>query len=172
MKIGSSKLFSGQRFYSLLSLSLFFFITLCCVAVSFKQFGAKAKDLPLLQIPTIALTSPVQTSLVKNRALEVPDHIVGSYSVYPNKTLLVGHSSEVFQNLAKTKIKDQIKFNHLNYSVTRIQTVPKSEISMKKLLTPTKTENSSNVIILMTCAGQPLQNPDYSHRLIVTAKQI
>ncbi len=172
MKIGSSKLVSNQHFYNLLSLSLFFFAIVCCVAISFKQFGANAKDLPTLQIPALALSSPVQTSTVKNRTLEVPDHIVGSYSIYPNQTLLIGHSSDIFQNLSKIKINNQIKFKHINYSVTDIKLVPKSKISMKKLLTPTKTETSSSTLILMTCAGQPLAGDDYTHRLIVTARQI
>lgn len=125
-----------------------------------------AENLPTLHIPAIGLTTPVEKSTITNSELSVPDRIAGSYSMYPSKTLLIGHSATVFQNLKHLKIGDEITYDQKTYLVTEITEQLKSTISMKEILASA----SQPTIIIMTCSGQPLSQNDYTHRLIITAQ--
>lgn len=119
-----------------------------------------------LNIPSINLTSDVTTLQLENRELKTPDNIVGSFSRAENKTLLIGHSSTVFQNLNRVAFGEEINYNDHIYTVRKIETLEKSEIDMSKLLARAK----EDTLVIMTCAGDDLGGGDATHRLIVTAE--
>ena len=119
-----------------------------------------------LNIPSINLASDVTTLQLENRELKTPDSIVGSFSRAENKTLLIGHSSTVFQNLNRIAFGEEINYNDHIYTVQKIETLEKSEIDMSKLLARAK----KDTLVIMTCAGDDLGNGDATHRLIVTAE--
>ena len=118
-----------------------------------------------LKISSIGLSTPVEVLTVTEKTLEAPDKIAGSFSQNQNKTLLIGHSSTVFQNLKNINIDDEINYLGKIFIVKKLETIEKSEVKMPKLLEKT----TENTIILMTCAGHHLSGQDYSHRLVVTA---
>ena len=64
-----------------------------------------------LSIPAIDLTSDVTTLQLENHALNTPDTIVGSYSQAEHKTLLIGHSTTVFERLNEIKVGDLIEYD-------------------------------------------------------------
>lgn len=121
-----------------------------------------------LVIPSINLTSGVTKLELKDRKLNTPDSIVGSYVRNPNKTFLIGHSTTVFKNLDQVKEEDIIIYNNVEYKVTNMEIFRKSDIDMNELL---KAETEDTVVI-MTCAGDLLDEHDATHRLIVTAVKI
>lgn len=125
-----------------------------------------AANYPLFQAGAINLESPVKPVSVYDHQLEVPNTIIGSYSIYANKILLVGHSSTIFRNLHQINLGDQFVYDSETYHVTKIETLEKSAISMNDVLT----DSEVKTLILMTCAGQPLPNQDATHRLLVTAE--
>lgn len=98
--------------------------------------------------------------------LEVPEQIAGSYSVHQNKTLIVGHSSTIFKNLKYLQLGDTITYSEKEYTITKIEEKLKQDISMAEVL---KSE-TEDTLVLMTCAGDPVGNGDYTHRLIVIAR--
>ena len=116
-------------------------------------------------IPEIELVSDVTKLTLDNNALNTPDTIVGSYSRNQNKTLLIGHSTSVFQNLKEVKMYSEILYNGNRYVVAEIKTMSKSEINMNQIL---KSEDRETLII-MTCAGELLEDGDATHRLLITA---
>ena len=118
-----------------------------------------------ISIPSIGLSSDVTKLELNGQRLDTPDTIVGSYSDHNNKTLLIGHSTTVFQNLFKLNLRDSIKYDDKTYIIKQIHMVKKSKISMKKLLNTAE----KDTIVLMTCAGTLLDNGDATHRLIITA---
>lgn len=119
-----------------------------------------------LRIPDISLTTDVTTLELKDHKLATPDRIVGAYSKTKSKTLLIGHSSTVFDNLDNVKIGEKIFYNDEKYIISDIKTVIKEDIDMSKLLAPAETKT----IIIMTCAGEQISATDASHRLLVTAE--
>ncbi len=120
-----------------------------------------------LSIPSISLTAPVTTIPFTGPKLDVPEQIAGSYSVHDNKTLIIGHSSTIFQGLKETKIGEKITLNNKMYQIMKIEEKAKSDISMQDVLQ----EENIDTIILMTCSGEsiPGTDGDHTHRLIVTA---
>lgn len=129
--------------------------------------AANADGLPHLSIPSIALDTPVVSIELNNRELIAPDTIAGIYASSNNKLFVIGHSSTVFQKLNQIKIDDIFTYNNTAYRVKQLETLPKSDISMTKILQP----ETMPTLIIMTCAGTPLPNQDATHRLIVTATQ-
>lgn len=128
--------------------------------------GAKNYDVSAnLSIPSIGLNSDVTTLKLNNYELETPDTIVGSFSNHSNKTLLIGHSTTVFQDLHEIELGDQILYADKTYVVKNIETLAKNEISMDEILK----KEEKDTIVIMTCAGTLLDGGDASHRLIVTA---
>ena len=121
-----------------------------------------------LEIPSIGLFSDVTTLELNNHKLETPDTIVGSFSRNDNKTLLIGHSTTVFKNLAGARLHDLFFYNDEIFEVVKIETLAKNQINMDEILAP----SDSPTIIIMTCAGEPLENQDATHRLIVTATKV
>ncbi len=120
---------------------------------------------PNLEIPVIGLNTPVTTLELKNHQLIAPELIAGSFSQHDNKTLIIGHSSSVFEKLNKLKSGDQFVYQDKSYVITNSEVLAKSNVNMQAILAPAP----SDTIILMTCAGDPLPNQDATHRLIVTA---
>ena len=118
-----------------------------------------------LNISSISLNAPVTKLNVESGKLETPIDIVGSYSTNINKTLLIGHASGVFKNLANVKTDDEIIYNGETYRVISSETIEKSAVNMERLLANTKRP----VLKIMTCAGEYYEQGDASHRLIVTA---
>lgn len=118
-----------------------------------------------LKIPSIELVSDVTDLELENQKLSTPDKIVGSFSYHDNKTLLIGHSTTVFQDLNNVEIGDEIIYGDSSYRVSGIQTEQKENIKMQDIL---KAEREDTIVI-MTCAGELLENGDATHRLIVTA---
>ena len=118
-----------------------------------------------LIIPSIRFASDVATLSLEDGKLNTPDEIVGSYSNVSSKTLLIGHSSTVFQELHRVSDNDTIIYSGKLYTVSSISTLPKSEISMAKLLE----SSPRDTLVIMTCAGELYDNGDASHRLIVFA---
>lgn len=119
-----------------------------------------------LSIPSIGLKSDVTKLSLEDNKLDTPNAIVGSYSENKNKTLLVGHSTTVFKDLADIEKGSTINYNDKTYIVTKRKMILKSHISMEKLLK----EEKSDTLIIMTCAGELYGNGDATHRLIITAK--
>ena len=119
-----------------------------------------------LQIPSIVLTSDVTNLKLENGELKTPENLVGSYT-RGGTTLLIGHSTTVFQNLQDVKIGDEVDFGDSVYNIYSTETVAKSDISMNQLL-----ESSDEPqLILMTCAGELYDNGDSTERLIIKANK-
>ena len=118
-----------------------------------------------LIIPSIGLTSGVTKLELHDHKLDTPDSIVGSYSQNTNKTFLIGHSSTIFKNLYQVKIGETITYNNTGYTITSMEIFKKSDIDMKDVL---KAEEKDTLVI-MTCAGEVMNETDATHRLIVTA---
>lgn len=118
-----------------------------------------------IEIPDISLVSDVTDLSLEDGKLNTPDTIVGSFSIHKNKTLLIGHSSSVFHDLYLAKIGDEIKYDNKSYFIDKIEYKLKSDIKMSKVLA----EEDEDTVVIMTCAGQMLENNDATHRLIITA---
>ena len=118
-----------------------------------------------ISIPSISLTTDVAALTLRGNRLDTPDHIAGSFSRSPHKTLIIGHSSTVFQDLDNVQLGDQLQYADTDFIVTNITTLAKTEIDMNDLLTTADTDT----VIIMTCAGTDLGHGDATHRLLVTA---
>ena len=121
-----------------------------------------------LVVPKIGLNSDVTTLTLDNNSLNTPDEIVGSYSQAKNKTLLIGHSATVLENLYQVALGDGINYDDADYKIVAIDMVPKYQIEMSKLLSSA----DRDTLVIMTCAGQLLDGGDATHRLIVTATKL
>ncbi|MBR3254274.1 sortase [Candidatus Saccharibacteria bacterium] len=119
-----------------------------------------------LEIPAIDLNSDVTTLNIEDHQLKTPRTIVGSYSQSENKTLLIGHSSTVFSKLDQIWVGDIVNYNGYSYLVKDIIIDKKENISMRELLRAAETDT----LIIMTCAGNDLEDGDATHRLIITAE--
>lgn len=118
-----------------------------------------------LSIPAIDLTSDVTNLKLNGTKLDTPATIVGSYSQAENKTLLIGHSTTVFENLNQVQIGDEIDYDGKKYVVKKSEILAKAEIDMGELLAGAETDT----LVVMTCAGELLGGGDATHRLIITA---
>ena len=121
-----------------------------------------------LNIPSIELSSDVAKTYLDNRKIATPSYIVGSFSRAKNKTLLVGHSTTVFDKLDNVKVNDEIKYNDNKYVIRSVETLEKKYIDMDKILAPAE----KDTLVLMTCAGELYDNGDASERLIITAELV
>ena len=119
----------------------------------------------VLRIPSIELSVDVTALQLDGRELKTPDYIAGSYSGGRNKTLLIGHSTTAFKSLDDARIGDVVTYHDMAYKITEIEILPKVRISMSKLLSG----SDKPTLVLMTCAGELLDNQDATHRLIVTS---
>ena len=121
-----------------------------------------------LEIPSIGLVSDVTEIEMEGRKLDVPDAMVGSFASAENKTLLVGHSTTVFDNLDEVSLRDEIVYNGKIYKVSGITWALKERVHMSELL---KREDEDTLVI-MTCAGELLDGGAATHRLIITASAL
>ena len=121
-----------------------------------------------LAIPSVDLITPVTALELKDHKLNTPNTIVGSYTKNDNKTLLIGHSTTVFKDLSYVNNGDKIYYNDKNYQIVSIETIAKPDIDMNELLSPAK----HNTLVIMTCAGDLVDETDATHRLIVTAEEV
>ncbi len=121
----------------------------------------------LLSIDAISLHAPVKKVVLSGKTLEVPEQIAGAYSVYENKTLIMGHSSTIFTRLHELKLGDKISYNGKEYTIRNIEEKQKQDIVMKDILRA----EEKDTLILMTCSGDKIEGTasDHTHRLILTA---
>lgn len=127
--------------------------------------STEALGYPELNIPSIALNTPVQPITLTDHQLIAPNTIAGVYHANINKTFIIGHSSTVFQNLHQTQTNATFIYDHQTYRITSSEIVEKSDINMQSILAPAEVDT----IVIMTCAGEPLPGQDATHRLIITA---
>ncbi len=135
------------------------------IIIGCQPTATDAVNYPELQISSIDLESPVEPIEPVDRQLEAPATIAGAYSQHNNKTLIIGHSTTVFQNLHNVKIGEEITYGNRIYKVIDTETLLKQDVNMKEVLQGTDRET----IIIMTCAGELLKNQDATHRFLVTA---
>lgn len=129
-----------------------------------KQYDIAAK----LSIPSISLETGVTKLDVVDGQLPTPDGIAGSYTWAENKTLLIGHYAAVFNDLDEVSLGDEIRYDGKIYIVKKIEIREKSTIEMREVLQRADTDT----LVIMTCAGQMLENGDATHRLLVTGVRV
>ena len=145
---------------------LYIFVFLAYLLVGFMPAGATNYEISTqLSIPSAGIYSDVTKLSLENHELKTPDTIVGSFSRSDNKTLLIGHSSTVFENLGLAKVGDEIVYNSNIYYIYNIYTIDKSEVDMQQVLR----EAERDTLVLMTCAGEPIGETDATKRLIIEA---
>ena len=118
-----------------------------------------------MYIPKIDLYSDIVTMHLDGRVLHTPDYIVGRFTMAKNKTLLVGHRHTIFGELHNVAVGDTIWYDDTLYRVEKTETLPKPEINMNAVLAPAE----KDTIVIMTCAGEDLEDGDASHRFMITA---
>ena len=151
-----------------IGLYVFSFLVFLVIGFMPAEANAHDDDYGELVIPSIDFASEVVTAEKDEGELKVPYDMVGRYSRYKNKTLLVGHSSTVFGDLVNVRIGDKIAYDDNIYAVSNVELVEKDLIEMRKIL---KAE-VVDTLIIMTCAGQDLGGGDSTHRLLVTAIEV
>ena len=145
---------------------LYFVCFVAYLVVNLRTVEAKAYDVATnLMIPSIGLSSDVTELTLVDGELKTPDTIVGSYRRAANKTLLIGHSSTIFQELNKVDVGDKIFYDGTIYYIVGAETIEKSEVNMGAVLAKAPRQT----LVVMTCAGQDLGGGDATHRLLVTA---
>lgn len=145
---------------------LYVFSFLIYLVIGFLPAGASSSASgELLEIPAINLNSPIVNSELKDGNFTVPDYEVGRYSRAENKVFLFGHSTTVFSDLDKVSLRDEIRYNGKLYKVISRDVMLKESINMTKILK----RADKDTIVVMTCAGELLENRDATHRLILTA---
>ena len=121
-----------------------------------------------LFIPSIGLVARVENIKRQGNTLKSPDYIAGAYFATEHKTVIIGHSSTIFKNLHNIKVGDKFNFDNKGYAVKKIEILEKSVIDMNEIVA----ETEDNTLVLMTCYGESLGGQDFSHRFIVTAKEV
>ena len=150
--------------------SVFVIVTILVTAVYFAVglSPARATEYEIdatVEIPSIDLSADVTKLSLTDEGLATPDTIAGSYSRSEDKTLLIGHSTTVFQDLDEVKLGDEIYYDGNKYKVVEISYLRKEDIVMSEILKSEKKET----LLLMTCAGTLLPGGDATHRLIIRA---
>lgn len=135
------------------------------IIVGCQPTATDAVNYPELIIGSIDLDSPVEPIEPVDRQLEAPATIAGAYSQHNNKTLIIGHSTTVFKELHNVKIGEELTYGNRQYLIVDTETVLKKDVNMKAILQGSERET----LIIMTCAGELLENQDATHRLLVTA---
>lgn len=121
-----------------------------------------------LLIPSISLESDVTKLQLEKNGLNTPDEIVGSFSAEKNKTLLIGHASTVFSHLNEVNVGDIVSYYDKKYSIIDKIVLDKQDIFMADLLESAKTDT----LVIMTCAGEMLENGDATQRLLLFAEKL
>lgn len=152
--------------FYLIALPIYFYFGFQPSMNSAAAMAAEAENaVTSIQIPNISLDTPVVESTLNGSVLSVPDYIAARFVGGKNKTLIMGHSSTVFENLTGVAAGDEIIYAGKIYHVDEVFVKEKSEISMNEILAAEKTDT----LVLMTCYGEDLGGQDYSHRLIIYA---
>lgn len=120
-----------------------------------------------LNIPDIKLDTPVTRVYLENNKIPTPDYLPGLFE-RPQLKFLIGHSSLIFQDLKQLSLHQKLFLDQKTYQIRKIVTQHQSTIDMSELLKTPKTPQ----LILMTCAGEPLGNHNYTHRLLIFADEI
>ena len=107
-------------FVGLYSLAFLVFLMVGFMPAEVKAYD---EDYGELVIPSINFSSEVAMVEKDEDELKVPDEIVGRYSKYKNKTLLVGHSSTVFGDLKNVRVGDTVTYDDNIYAVSDIETI-------------------------------------------------
>ena len=118
-----------------------------------------------LIIPEIGLKTGVTELALEDGKLNTPDYIAGSFSRSDNKTLIIGHRATAFNGLNEANIGGEVIYLGNIYKILSKTVMEKSSISMNTLLRRAERDT----LVLMTCAGESLDNNDATHRLIITA---
>ena len=129
--------------------------------------SAEASHYPTLSISSIDFETPVEPLQLEGSTLTAPADIAGSFSLYTSPTLIIGHSTTVFARLEQAALGAEITYDDATYVLVDRQILPKEQINMNQLLA----RRTTDTLLLMTCAGQPLGDQDYTHRLILTAEK-
>ncbi len=159
----------GLAIFYLLAIPLFIIIGLHSVDTSAEVRASEvAQADEYLVINSIGLETPVVQVKMHGRTLNAPQYLAGAYHGNVNKTLIIGHSSTIFEHLREIKLGDYIDYEDGTYRVTNLETLAKEDISMAEILTGERVPT----VVLMTCAGEPLGGMDFTHRLIVTAEKV
>ncbi len=120
-----------------------------------------------LIIPQIGLKTGVTELSLEDGRLNTPDYVAGSFSRSDNKTLIIGHRATAFSGLDTVSTGEEVVYSGNIYKIVSKTVVEKSNISMNALLRRAERDT----LVLMTCAGESLENNDATHRLIITAVQ-
>lgn len=118
-----------------------------------------------LFIPSISLDTDVTALNLEEHQLKTPGDIIGSFT-RKNKTLLIGHADTVFKNLEKVKSGDEIFYDDAKYQVSDMYMKNKSDINIDELMSSVNDDE----LIIMTCAGNSVNEFDSTHRLIIIAE--
>ena len=145
---------------------LYFVAFVIYIVIGLKPADAKNYNISAnLQVPSIGLSSDVTSLQIQDGKLDTPDYIVGSFSRSENKTLLIGHSSTVFNKLHLLNTGEVVKYDTRTYVVSDLVIMPKDQVDMTEILA----ESDEDTLVIMTCAGLSLGGGDSTHRLILTA---
>lgn len=147
---------------------LYFCVVAGIVTYFFVPKPVDASSDERLFIPSIGLVARVQNIEREGNTLKAPDYIAGAYKATGHKTVLIGHSSTIFENLHDVKLKDKFTFDEKTYVVQKIEILEKAMIDMNEIVA----ETEENTVVLMTCYGQQLSGQDFSHRLVITAEEV
>ncbi len=143
-----------------------------CFMLGLRPAGAtRHENNSYLGIPSISLMSSVESMELSDNRLHTPDMVAGSFNYNnSNRTLLVGHSSTVFDSLSKVRLGEKVFFDGSVYKIHTMEVLEKSAINMNQLVK----DDGSDIqkLIIMTCAGELYENGDASHRLIIIASKI
>lgn len=152
-----------------------FFVTFFIIALPLYLYigfrpaiRAEAISYPVLEIPSINLSTPVEPLSLENHELIAPATIAGSYQRFENKIFIIGHASTVFQDLDAIEIGGFLTYDGDTYQIFQRETLAKEDIDMSIVIGNAPTP----VMIIMTCAGTPLPNQDATHRLMIYASKV
>lgn len=148
--------------------ALYFCLVAGITAYFFLPKPVDASSDERLFIPSIGLIARVTDIERDGNTLKSPDYIAGAYHATNHKTVLIGHSSTIFNNLHNIRLKDKFTFDNKSYTVVKTEILEKALIDMNEVVA----ETEKNTLILMTCYGESLGGQDFSHRFIVTAEEV
>ena len=169
MRVGGKNSFKLKRpKLSVVFGVLYFMVIAGLTAYFFIPKPVDASSDERLFIPSVGLVARVKDIEREGNTLKAPDYIAGAYKATSHKTVIIGHSSTIFENLHNIKLKDHFRFDDKDYVVSKIEILEKKLIDMNEVVA----ETEENTLVLMTCYGEPLGGQDFSHRFIVTAEEV
>ena len=168
MKREGSKSFKLPRAkFTIFAGILYFSIITGFVAYCFAPKSVDASSEERLFIPSIGLVANVRDIERTGNQLIAPDTIAGAYRPATHKSVIIGHSSTVFENLKNLADGSDFTFDNKKYRVKKREILEKNFVNMNEVISATEIDT----VVIMTCYGTPLKDQDYSHRLIITAEE-